>query len=159
MHRLACSPRRGVLLFACALVFLCSCGMLEPEVVVVNKIDGQILVRNPSFNGAAWNVVLAYDEATSPQHCLPGSDRVHFEKFDPYSYCNTQAEYGLLDSLCFCDSVEIDIEDSTIITATPLWFNYQTITVHEVKRGDFRVFELHLDDMEQDFSATGPYDH
>jgi hypothetical protein len=150
---------RGVLLFVCALFCLLSCTVIDPEVVVINRIGEHILVRNPSFNGAVWDVVLKYNEATSPQRCLTGSDRVHFQKFDPYSFCRKQVEYGILDSLCFCDSIPIEIEDSTIITATPLWFNYQTVAVHEVNRGDFRVLELNLNKIEQDFSAPGPYGH
>jgi hypothetical protein len=128
-------------------------------VVVVNRIGEHILVRNPSFNGAVWNVVLNYDEATTPQRCLTGADKVHFKKFDPYSYCRTQVEYGLMDSLCFCDSIPGEIEDSTVVTETPLWFNYQTVSVYEVSRGDFRIFELRADEIEQDFSAPGPYGH
>lgn len=135
------------------------CTAIEPEVVVVNKTAEHILVKNVSFNGALWECVLAYDEATSPQRCLPGEDRVHFQKFDPYSYCHTQAEYGLVDSLCLCDSATVSILDSSVISATPLWYNYQTVSVHEVQRGEFYVYEITLDDVEQDFSAPGPYGH
>ena len=141
-------------------LLLATCTSLEPEVVVVNLTAERIMLRNPSFSGAAWDVVLRYGEATPPQRCLAGSDRVHFQKFDPYGYCRTQLEYGLADPLCPCDTSRTETDtDSTIITPTPIWYNYQTTSIYAADRGDFLVFEIRLADMEQDFSVPGPYGH
>ena len=143
----------------CLVFLISSCFYREPEVVIVNKIGEQVLIRNPSFNGTVWNTVLKYGEATSPRECLPGRDRAHFQKFDPYTYSRTQVEYDLLDSLCFCDSIEIVLKDSSVISATPLWFNYQTVSEKRASRGDFLVVEITSGNIEQDFSAAGPYGH
>lgn len=141
-----------------AFMFLSGCGMLEPEIVVVNNIAPQILVRNPSFNGVVWNTVLRYGEATSSQRCLQGDGRVHFQKFDAHNYCQRQGEYGLIDSMCMCDSSWLS-NDTDVISETPLWFNYRTIASTETAYGSFQVIELKLEDMEQDFSVPGPYGH
>jgi hypothetical protein len=121
------------LLVLCALPLAASgCDLAYPEIVVLNKTRKQIVLRNISFSGCAWSTVLADGEATSPGLCLPGEDRVHFEKLDASAYA---------------------------VDAIPTWFSYQTSTVHRVGYGDFRVFELTADDMEQDFSVPGPYGH
>jgi hypothetical protein len=114
---------------------LVGCDNAYPEVVVVNNTGERMLLRDVSFHGCLWSGVLAYGEATSPQRCPPGSDRVHFKKLDtalPASGSTDQA---------------------------PLWFNYQTISEHEAAYGDFQRLELTLPDMEQDFSTPGPYGH
>jgi hypothetical protein len=69
---------RGLLLALVGL--LGACQEIYPEVVVVNLTSPEIQVRDPSFSGCRWSAVLAYGEATSVGQCLPGSDRVHFEK-------------------------------------------------------------------------------
>jgi len=109
------------------------CDLAYPEVVVVNRMGAHVLVRNPSFNGCAWSLVLADGEATPPGRCLPGEDRVHFQKLD------------------------MDQEAGTAEPAT--WFNYQTISSKHVSYGSFHVFEIRLDEIEQDFSTPGPYGH
>jgi len=139
-----------------------SCDLFYPEVVVVNKTDEHILLRNASFNGCRWNTVLAYEESTFPGRCLPGKDRVHFEKFDPKAYCLEQVDDGTIADLCFCDEQdqpEGDPMDPGLINEEPMWFNYQTLTVKRVDYDEFHVFEILLDDMEQDFSVPGPYGH
>jgi hypothetical protein len=141
-----------------AFVLFSACQMVEPEVVVINKISPRILVRNPSFNGVVWNTILSYGEATSPRQCLRGEGRVHFQKFDAYTYCRHQAEYGLIDSICMCDTSWLS-NDTDVISQTPLWYNYQTIAATDAVYGSFHVIELKLDDMEQDFSVPGPYGH
>ena len=104
-----------------------ACQEIYPEVVVVNLTSPDLQVRDPSISGCRWSAVLAYGEATSVGRCLPGADRVHFEKQDT--------------------------DDASA------WFPYQTLTAHTLDYGDYRVIELRLEDMEQDFSAPGPYGH
>lgn len=108
------------------------CEIAYPEVVVVNSLGARVLMRNPKFNGCAWEVVLAYGESTSPGRCLPGEDQVHFQKLD-------------LD------------EEATV--ATPVWYNYETISVKDVGYRSFHTFEVQADDIEQDFSVPGPFGH
>jgi hypothetical protein len=132
--------------------------MIEPEVVIVNKIAPEVLVKNPSFNGVVVSMVLRYGEATSPQRCLRGEGRVHFQLFDAHYYCRRQSEYGLIDSICMCDSFRVS-NDTDVISTTPLWFNYKTIKTTDVTYGGFEVIELTAENMEQDFSVPGPYGH
>jgi hypothetical protein len=133
------TPAIIVLTLAC----LGGCDLAYPEVVVINRTGEGLLVKNPSFNGCVWNTVLAYGQATAPDRCLPGADRVHFQKLDVAAYAAT-ADGGVA-------------ADGGL--ASPTWFNYQTVSVKRVDYGDFRVFEITRDDMEQDFSIPGPYGH
>jgi len=116
-------------LIAALCLALAACDLAYPEVVVENRIGEAVLLRSPSFNGCAWSTVLGDGEATAPGWCLPGSDHVHFQKL------------GVTDG------------------GTPTWFNYQTISTRRVGYGDFGVFEITSDDLEQDFSIPGPYGH
>jgi hypothetical protein len=141
-----------------ALLFFSGCQMAEPEAVVINKIAPHILISDPSFNGTVWNTVLRYGDATSPRRCMRGDGQVHFKKFDAYNYCRRQSAYGLIDSICMCDS-SWRSDDTDVIGSEPLFFNYQTITATDATYGSFHVIELTLDNMEQDFSAPGPYGH
>jgi hypothetical protein len=139
-----------------------ACDLAYPEVVVINRTYEHVMLKNLSFNGCVWNTVLAYDETTSPGHCLPGSDRVHFLKLDAESYCLEQAEDGTIDGLCLSDAHDGGADggiDPGLVNEEPTWFNYQTISAKSVDYGDFRIFEIVLDDMEQDFSASGPGGH
>jgi len=140
-------PRRVAISSALAAVaaLLCACDDLYPEVVIVNEIAPEILVKDASFSGCAWPEVLAYGDATRPGRCLAGEDRVHFEKLDIGAYVDESASDAGVDSGLVADDV--------------LWFNYQTVSAHRVDRGDFAVFTLTRDDMEQDFSVPGPYGH
>lgn len=128
--------------FLALLSLICiGCADTYPEVVVVNQTEQRILLRNISYNGCLWDGVLAFGEATAPQRCPPGSDRVHFKK---------------------CDVSQHD--DALVRTReegeeSPLWFNYQTVTKHELGYGDFQKIEIRAEDLEQDFSAPGPYGH
>jgi hypothetical protein len=142
---LKCSPRGTAcraLLFAGLLACAggAGCDLAYPEVVVVNQTAPHFQLRNLSFNGCLWDTVLAHGESTAPARCLPGDDRVHFERFDAAAY-DTRREP---------DSSEHPV---------PLWFNYQTRTQYRVGYGEFRVFHITLDDLEQDFSVPGPYGH
>ena len=139
------------------------CDLAYPEVVIVNKTAPHILIKDPSFSGCIWKGVLSLDDATSPLRCLPGKDRIHFQRFNAESYCRDQAEDHTLDGVCPCDAglpsaVDAGIDEG-LIDVEPRFFNYRTLSVKQVDYGDFRVFELTLEDMEQDFSIPGPYGH
>jgi len=151
-------PLFRILVTSLFAAFFLSCESLQPEVVIVNKTSEHILIKNPSFNGCIWNTVLYYGQSTSPQRCLDGSGKVHFQKFDAFEYCRDQQKDGTIDSLCPCDSTHPQI-DSGLINPTPFWFNYQTLSTWDPADGDFLVIELTQDDMEQDFSVPGPYGH
>ncbi len=127
----------------CAALALGACDDLYPDVVVVNEIAPEIVVKDASFSGCAWPEVLSYGDATPPGRCLPGEDRVHFKKLDLGAYAE-ETDAGV---------------DSGLVTDNVNWFNYQTVTVHRADTGDFVVFTLTRDDMEQDFSVPGPYGH
>ncbi|MBN2722493.1 MAG: hypothetical protein JXR95_00310 [Deltaproteobacteria bacterium] len=137
---------RLLLLLSSFLILSAGCEEAYPEVVVVNMIREDILVRNISFNGCQWDTVLAFGDSTSPGSCLKGSDRVHFEKFAAAAYVENSEE----------DSDSTDTEDEI---ETPLWFNYQTVTTHHVDYGEFHLIVLTYEGMEQDFSVPGPYGH
>jgi hypothetical protein len=49
--------------------------------------------------------------------------------------------------------------DSGLVNTVPTWFNYQTISTEQVGYGEFRIFAITLDNIEQDFSIPGPYGH
>ncbi len=143
------------------LAVLAGCDLAYPEVVIVNRTAEHVLLRDPSFNGCVWNTVLAYGKATSPGRCLPGADRIHFRKFDARAYCRDQAEDGTIPGICLCDG-DGPTEGGTdpgLVNVAPGWFNYQTLSVKRIDYGEFHVFEVTLDDMEQDFSVPGPYGH
>ena len=149
-------PAVGVLLLATA----SGCDLAYPEVVVTNDTAETVQLRNVSFSGCAWEGVVAFGDSTSPGRCLPGEDRVHFEKLDAAAYCREQAEDGTLDGVCPCDASEGSGETMEgLQNAEPAWFGYQTIEPKEVAYGDFRRFEIRLSEIEQDFSAPGPYGH
>jgi hypothetical protein len=149
-------------LAACCLFVLAGCDLAYPEVVIVNRTGEHVLIKNASFNGCAWDSVLAYGDATAPGRCLPGEDRVHFQKHDAEAYCLEQAEDQTLEGVCPCDRDRSTADagvDSGLIDEEPRWFNYRTLSIKSAEYGDFRVFEITLDDMEQDFSVPGPYGH
>lgn len=153
----------------CALLtlpfILSACDFAYPEVVVVNRTGKRVFIKNISFNGCVWDQVLGYEQATSLRRCLPGKDRIHFQKFDTESYCREQAKDGTLEGICLCDpdpGPDTDFDsgmDPELINERPNWFNYQTISVQRVDYGDFYIFEITTGDMEQDFSVPGPYGH
>jgi len=163
----AVSPRRSAAVWSTTTAMLLAvvatgCDNAFPEVVVVNNTEEHVLLRDVSFHGCLWSGVLAYGEATSPQRCPPGSDRVHFKKLDVARYCSQQAAQGSLDGVCACDggaAAGAEPQDSGSTAQVPLWFNYQTISEHHAGYGDFERIELALPDMEQDFSIPGPYGH
>ena len=143
-------------------LFLCAgCDMAYPEIAIVNKTGKRILIKDISFNGCLWSAALAYDETTSPERCLPGEGRVHFKKLDIEAYCREQVENGALDGLCACnkDAATGDFTEDETFTEEPNWFNYQTISIKKADYGDFRIFGITLDAIEQDFAAPSPYGH
>jgi len=153
----------GRILSAVVAVALAGCDLNYPEIAVVNRTADPVLLKNPSFNGCVWNTVLANGAATSPGRCLPGDDHVHFQKLDAAKYCEEQAADGTLPGICPCDGGVRAPSDGGIqeglVNSVPTWFNYQTISVKHVGYGQFCLFEITLDDMEQDFSVPGPYGH
>lgn len=122
--------QRGWRALACAL-WLMGCADAYSEIVVVNDIEERVLIRDVSFNGCLWSVVLAYGESTTPQRCAPGADRIRFEKLDTAKQTDE----------------------------TPLWFHYQTRSEHETGYSDFEKLEIRPNDVEQDFSVPGPHGH
>lgn len=151
------------LAFVSAFATLVGCSETYPEVVVVNKIDEKILIKDISFNGCLWEGVLRFEETTNPARCLPGKDRIHFKTFDPSDYCKGQLDKGHeLDGLCLCDDTaaeEANAIDYDIGGYKPVWYNYQSITVKKVGYGGFHLWEITADDIEQDFSAPSPFGH
>ena len=99
MSGVARLPRWGL----AALIPVGGCAGAYPEVVVVNQLDEAILVRQVSFSGCLWPGVLSYGEATPPERCLPGTDRIHLQRFDAERYCADHVADGDLPELCFCD--------------------------------------------------------
>lgn len=142
---------------ACAPVLLAAaggsgCEHAYPEVVIVNTTAAHIVLRDVSFNGCLWKGVLSYGEATAPQRCPPGADRVRFKRFDVAEYCSEHAA----DPICAGQGAAgVPEEDGS----APMWFSYQTVTAHEVSYSDFERIEIRLTDMEQDFTVAGPYGH
>jgi len=139
------------------------CDYAYPEVAVVNLTNEHILVKDVSFNGCLWNEVLAFEETSTVGRCLPGEGRIHFQKLDVEAYCLEQAENGTLEGVSICDT-DSDPDpdggvDPGLINEEPNWFNYQTVSMKRVDYGDFHLFEITLNDMEQDFSVPGPYGH
>jgi hypothetical protein len=130
-----------------AVLTVTACDLAYPQVVVVNKTGEAVLLRDVSFNGCSWPGVLAYGDATPVGDCLPGSDRVHFLKLDGTAYVQEQEE-----------DAEPGVDEG-LKTTEPLWFGYQTTTSLHAGYGDVLVFEVTLDDLEQDFSAPSPYGH
>jgi len=111
-----------------------ACDLVYPEVVVVNQTAATVLLKDLSFSGCAWSTVLGFGEATSPERCLPGEDRVHFQKID---------------------LTNVDLHAAI----APTWFRYRTVLPRRAAYGDFQRYEIRLEDLEQDFSVPGPYGH
>jgi hypothetical protein len=140
--------------------FVAGCDLAYPEVVVLNDTAETVQLRDVSFSGCSWEGVLAFGESTSPGRCLPGEDRVHFDKFDAAAYCREQAQDGTLEGVCPCEVTAGDAETMEELTnAEPMWFRYQTVSLKRVEYGETYVFEIRLSDIEQDFSVPGPYGH
>ncbi len=161
MQRVGIFQARLLAIISGALVVAgtCSgCDLDNPEVVVVNMTEENILLKNISFRGALWEGVLEYGESSSVARCLPGMDRVHFQKLVVTKGCEESAAEDA-DVQTGDLSFEEVVDESTALSMAPNWFNYQTVTVVEVHSGDYRVLEIRLDDMEQDFSTPGPYGH
>lgn len=146
-----------------AAAFVCACEQVYPEVIVVNRLGNAVQVKQLSFNGCLWDQVLANGGTTSPGRCLPGEDRVHFQKFDAATYCQAQAEDGTIDGVCPCASstaaASTTSVDAGLANLAPMWFNYQTLAVFSVDYGELRRIDLRLGEIEQDFSVPGPYGH
>jgi hypothetical protein len=129
----------------------------------IGRLGDAVQVKQVSFSGCLWDQALAHGETTSPGRCLPGEDRVHFQKFDAAEYCQAQAKDGTIDGVCPCKSSTAGGStiwvDAGLTNVAPIWFNYQTLAVFFVDYGDLRRIELRLGELEQDFSVPGPYGH
>ncbi len=128
---------------------------MQPQVTVVNGLGEPVQIARISFSGCFWPDILAPDEATSPQRCLPGSDRVHFKRFDAQSYLNKALE----DYEKEPENFEPAADRVGFRLPTPLWFNYQTSESFSVEYGGFYLLRVQPGSIEQDFSAPGPYGH
>lgn len=137
------------------------CEEAYPEVILVNRIEDRVLIKQLSFNGCLWDAELANGDATSVGRCLPGTDRIHFKKFDPVVYVGGQLEAGeLQDFVAATTASDFDVtSDVGSVDGAPVWFNYQTRQSYVVEYGDVRRIEITRDSLEQDFSIPGPYGH
>jgi len=151
--------RRGAWAGPVLALVLPGCDLEYPQVVVVNRTSAAIQVRNPSFSGCVWNTVLGYGETTGVARCLPGSDRVHFQKLDVAAYCRQHTDDPSVVAACAGDAGSSAPGPDAGPGAVPTWFNYQTLSTHRAGYGEFHVLEIQLEDIEQDFSVPGPYGH
>jgi hypothetical protein len=152
---------RGLLPVAASLL-LAACDLGYPEIAVVNRTAPYVLLRSLSFSGCKWEGVLAFGEASSLDRCLPGEDRIHFQKLDAQAYCREQAADGAIEGVCPCDAGTAAPDAATdpgLVNQEPFWFNYQTVSAERVGYGELRVLAVTPADMEQDFSVPGPYGH
>jgi len=132
-----------------------------PEVIVVNETEEHILLTDISMNGCFWGSILAKGDGTAPGRCLPGTDHIHFKKFDSHSYCLEQAEDGTIDGICLSDPDAQPSEEmyEGLKNEEPHWFFYRTFVRKTIERGQFYRFEIRLKEIEQDFDVVGPYGH
>lgn len=148
---------------ALALATGVGCDLAYPEVIIVNRTTETMVLKDPSFSGCVWNLVLAHGDATSPKRCLPGDDRVHFQRLNAEAHCQDRVAKGTLAGACPCDGGAGPSRDGGIDaeppSTQPTWFNYQTRSTHHAAYGQLYRLEITLDDMEQDFSIPGPYGH
>ena len=154
-----------------AVVAMCAggCDVAYPEVVVINRLTETIQIRDISFNGCHWDELLVYDQASTIRRCPPGDDHLHFQKFDGQTYRELLDEYDAWE-ICCGENADGDVdvgdfdcaslcEEDIPVSKVPLWFNYQTVSVEKVDCGGFYTFIITSDNIEQDFSVTGPYGH
>ena len=127
-------PARRLVSLPALLLLVAACDLAYPEIVVVNRTATTVLLKDLSFSGCAWSSTLGFGEATAPSRCLPGQDRVHFQKLDLAGVRPSQR--GRSDLVSVPDD-----------------------RAEEVAYGDFQRLEIELDDLEQDFSVPGPYGH
>jgi hypothetical protein len=120
------------------------CEFRYPEVVVANETHERVLVRSIGFSGCKWDTVLAFGAATVPDRCLPGEDKVHFQKLDIDAYCAEQGRGGVGSESCGGPSSAVPEAgvDREPPGATPLWFNYQTTTVKRVDYDGLYLFRI-----------------
>lgn len=145
---------------AASLLF--SCELVAPEVIVLSRLPPAMLVKDLSFSGCSWPGVLAAGEATSPQRCLVGEDRVHFKRLDVSAYCRQRRQDPAVSLACASEQGWMAVRDAGLepgTDAVPLWFNYQTIAAHRVGLGELSRLELRLEELDQDFAVPGPFGH
>lgn len=142
---------------------LFACDFRYPEVTVVNDLGERVLVRAISFNGCKWDPVLVFGASTSPDRCLAGDDKVHFQKLDIDTYCADETDDDGGSRPCgaaYAPPTDVAGADAGASrSGTPLWFNYQTVATEHADYDQFYVFRITLGAVEQDFSVPGPYGH
>lgn len=159
------------LVMASSVVALSACDFRSPEVVVVNEMSERVLLRALSFQGCKWDDVLVFGASTTPDRCLPGDDKVHFQRLDIDTYCSEELDDDA--GLRPCGAASASEAPGGGASApeapgggaggsrstTPLWFNYQTVSTEHAAYDQFHVFRITQDNVEQDFSVPGPYGH
>jgi len=132
-----------------------ACEAVAPEVVVQNDLEGPVQIRELSYRGCRWPVLLSPGEATAPCAAQPGADRIHFRKFDAQQYFNdllVELEQGAHEYPPSDDRIGV-------LLPPPPWFPYQTVSVFEVGYGEYHVLHVRPDDIEQDFTNPGGHAH
>ncbi len=135
----AWAARRWWVLWLGSLACLSAGGCVElyPQVVILHALGEEIAIKDVSFSGCLWAEVLAEGETSRVGECLPGTDHVHFKRFDGAKFAAG------------------DYDDFK-----PRWFNYRTRATFTVHAGQgVQVFTLRAADIEQDFDVAGPYSH
>ena len=140
----------------CAVV-MSGCQASYPEVVITNRVDDQIVLRDISYRGCLWPVTLQYGESTSPARCLPGHDRIHFKKHD---ICAKGRDLPAGQLLHDCSALPFEevAADSADESAPPTWYPYQSDVEYRADYGEFHLIEI-TTAIQQDFSAAGPVGH
>jgi len=127
----------------------------EAEVVIENGLEAPVEIRELSFNGCLWPVLLAPGERTSPCSCPPGADRVHFKRFDAQAFVSGVLEEVARGSRAYPPSGD----RLGVKLPAPLWFAYRTREPVELEPGALQVLRVTPGQIEQDFEVPGPYGH
>ena len=148
-------PRLSTLPLVPLAALLTACELVGPEVVVQNDLEGPMQIREISYHGCQWPVLLSPGEATTPCTTWPGSDQIHFRKFDAQQYFN--------DVLAEIEQGEHEYPPSDdrigVLLPPPPWFPYQTVSAFDVDYGEYHVLHVRPDDIEQDFTNPGGHAH
>ncbi len=131
------------------------CEMVQPEVVVINRLGEPVQIRDVSFKGCHWAAVLEPGQASPPCACQPGRGRVRFKLFDVQWFVNEVVDAAERDIL------ELDPVDDHIgwKLPTPIWHAYRTAEQQTVDYGGFYQLDLTAAAIEQDFEAPVSVGH
>ncbi len=144
------------LLASIASLVVAGCVDTYPRVTVVSDMPEHVTIREIGFSGCYWPVTLGRGDRTPPGQCVPGEDRVHFQKLDGLAYCQTQIEDGVVPS---CPRDDPEEQDPGLVNTEPTWFNYMTRESYTVDYWDTLVVTIRPGGIEQDFTVPGPYGH